>query len=377
MAGILAVIIVLLIYGTLYPWVFVARNLPASPLYILFHSWDADLRQPRILADVAINLAIYMPLGWSAYLVLRRLRSRVLRVLLPVLLGTLLSATLEMAQLFTLSRNCSGVDWLNNTLGSALGVAAGFTFRRILPGPQPRDRGALALLVCGVAYLVFPLFPILHRDELAARALAYLQPSLISPVAVLTALAAWFAAGQLLIRASVRRPLVWLCILLCLQPLQVAIVGRTPTLAGLAGGLLAVLLFALGGRMPNAARISAILLLLAITIEGLSPFSFAAPQPFLWIPFSGLLNTPQQMAFIIVLRKLFLYGTTVWMLNRCGLSFVRAGASVTILLAAIELVQTRIPPHLPEITDPLLGVLSTFALSTLARRQAKPTRLAR
>ena len=65
------------------------------------------------------------------------------------------------------------------------------------------------------------------------------------------------------------------------------------------------------------------------------------------------------------------------MLNRCGLSFVRAGASVTILLAAIELVQTRIPPHLPEITDPLLGVLSTFALSTLARRQAKPTRLAR
>ena len=381
MAAILAVVIVLLIHGSLYPWKFVARDLPASPLYILFHSWDADLRQPRVLADIAINLVIYMPLGWTAYLFLRRLPSNVLRVLLPVLLGASLSATLEMLQLFEPSRNCSSVDWLNNTLGTALGVAAGAAFRRILPGPQTQDRGAMALLVCGIAYLIFPLFPILHGDQLAARALAYLQPSLITPVAVLTPFAAWFAAGQLLLFAGVRRPLVWLSILLCLQPLQVAIMGRTPTVAGLAGGILALLLFAFGGRMPQAARVSAILVLLAITVEGLSPFSFAAPHPFVWIPFSGLLNTPQQTAFILFLRKLFLYGTAVWMLHACGLgrglSFVPAGAAVTILLASIELLQTRIPPHVAEITDPLLAVLCALAFSTLARHRAKPACLAR
>jgi VanZ family protein len=372
LAGILAVVIILLIYGTLYPWVFVARDLPASPLYILVHTWAVDLSQPLKLFDIALNLAIYMPLGTFAYLTFRRIPSRALRALTPVVLGALLSGTLEMTQLFVPSRQCSAVDWFANTLGTALGVAAGFAFRRIVPATHSRDRGALALLVCGVAYLTFPLFPILHRDEISARALAYMQPSLISPVAVLSALAGWFAAGQMLLCVGVRRPLVWLSLLLCLLPLQVAIMGRTPTLASLAGGLLALLLFSFGGRMPQAARASAILVLLAIVIEGLSPFSFAAPQPFVWIPFSGLMNTPQQIAFIIVLRKLFLYGTAVWLLHICGLSFVRAGTAVSILLAAIELLQTRIPPHVPEITDPLLAVLCSFALSTLARHRAKP-----
>jgi VanZ family protein len=148
----------LIVYGSLYPWVFEARQLPASPLYILLHSWDdASHRDRLFLFDIAVNIAIYVPLRMSACLALR-LRSRVLEV---VALGTVLSASLEMAQLFTSKRVCSSVDLVNNIVGSGLGVVAGFVFTKIVAIPvrgpgvsRPRPWGGGAVVLSGIVSAV-------------------------------------------------------------------------------------------------------------------------------------------------------------------------------------------------------------------------------
>jgi VanZ family protein len=185
--GFLIAVVVLIVYGSLYPWAFEARHLPASPLYILLHSWDANLQDRRFLFDVAVNIAIYIPLGMSAYLALRRFKSHALEILLPVALGTLLSASIEMAQLFTPHRQCSAVDLVDNILGSVFGVIAGFAFTQIAdvpatgPGLRIRDRSAVALLFCWVSFQLFPLFPILSLSILRAKFSAFIHAPFISP----------------------------------------------------------------------------------------------------------------------------------------------------------------------------------------------------
>ena len=126
--GILIAVVLLIAHGSLYPWEFTARHLAASPLYVLLHSWGANVYDRRFLFDMAVNVAVYIPLGMSAYLAFRRFKSVALEFLAPVALGALLSASMEMLQLFTPHRQCSAIDLVNNTLGSGGGMLDGFAF---------------------------------------------------------------------------------------------------------------------------------------------------------------------------------------------------------------------------------------------------------
>src|SRR5579871_942555 len=103
---ILVIVVALIVYGSLYPWQFQARYYQESPLWILLHSWPT--RFDRFLAwDVSINIALYLPLGIFAFLSLSKRFAPALRVGLPLLLGLLLSSSIEMIQLFDDSRMCS------------------------------------------------------------------------------------------------------------------------------------------------------------------------------------------------------------------------------------------------------------------------------
>ena len=342
-----------------------------SPLYILLHSWELNLHDRRFLFDIAVNIAIYIPLGMSAYLALRRFQSRALAVVAPIAIGTLLSATVEMAQLFTPHRQCSAVDLVDNILGSALGVLAGLALTQVAnipatgPGFRVRDQSAVALLFCWVASLLFPLFPLLYLNTWRVKLLTFIHAPL-SPVPILLDAAEWFAVGRLLWAAGARSPIRWLLVLLLLVPVQFAIVNRSPMPSDFVGAALAALLFGGFGKRPGADRFAGIALLLALTLRGLEPFHFeGTAQPFEWIPFQGVLTSEWQDAIPILLGKLFQYGASIWLLYRGGLALMRAAAIVIVVTAAIEGLQTRIPGHVAEITDPLLAVMLCLGLRAL------------
>ncbi|MFQ5411498.1 MAG: VanZ family protein [Phycisphaerae bacterium] len=89
------------------------------------------------LPDIFANIAIYMPFGAVAYVVLRRLnRGRWVSGGLTVLLAGLFSFGIEQAQYFVQSRVCAWSDVLSNSLGAWLGMM-GFgiwhgEFRRVV-----------------------------------------------------------------------------------------------------------------------------------------------------------------------------------------------------------------------------------------------------
>ena len=370
--GLLTLIIVLLIYGSLYPWHFASRQLDHTPVYILLHSWEV-FEGRRFISDVVINIAIYVPLGMSAYLAFRRYRSSLIAVFAPIALAAILSGCVEMLQIFTPGRDCSTIDLIDNILGSALGVAAGVAFVRLTDFPlRPQyrlpDKVAVALLLTWGAWLLFPFYPALWLAIFRAKGHAFIHGPVFDPMRVLTAAAVWFSAGRLLQALDLRKTRIILAILLLLLPIQFGVAERFPVPSDWTGALLGVAAFWVFGLQNHSDRWAAGMLLIVVTAVGLFPFRFFDQrQKFYWMPFLGALNNNWQTSLNILLGKLYEYGAAIWLLTRSGVKLWRAAALVAVLLASIEAAQTFSPGHVAEITDPLLAVLLGIGFAVLRR----------
>jgi 8-oxo-dGTP diphosphatase len=279
MRRILIGLILIIVYGSLYPWHFV--RWPQGAVLAWPHTLDAG--------DVLVNILLYIPLGACAYWAFEKQRPAS-RFLAPVALALLLSTSMELLQAFEPARSSEASDVLSNTGGAAIGMllAAFFPLR---PSPE------LFLLACWMGHLQF------------------------------FGSAGWPAecAGWLiLVSASMpQRTLRW-------------------------RGPLAVACY------------------LAILFRGLSPFHFvSAAAPFHWVPFEGfiLANRPQVLPMLFA--KLFWYSAAVWVLRRIHLPWMVAGAAAASFLAAIEVAQRHIPPHVSEITDPLMALLLAAAFAAI------------
>ena len=105
---------------------------------------------------------------------------------------------------------------------------------------------------------------------------------------------------------------------------------------------------------------------LALLLRGLAPFKFAsAAAPFDWVPFEGFLVSNWEQMMPMLVAKLFWYGAAVWVLRRVNLPWMVAGAAAASFLAAVELAQRHIPPHVSEITDPLMALLLAAAFAAI------------
>jgi hypothetical protein len=308
----------------------------------------------------------------SAYLAFRRTRSRLVALAGPVVLGALLSASIEMIQLYVPGRHCSTLDLVNNILGSALGVAAGIAFVAITglpttPDLRVRDRNAVVLLFCWVGFLLFPLMPSLSIPGLRNEIAVFIHGRIFAPIPLFVAFAEWFAVGRLLAAAGAKPTPLWMVGLFALAPAQFMILDHSPAPTDFEAPLIAILAFLLCSRARWADCAAGAMLLVATAVRALTPFHFAAfTQPFSWIPFSGFLLNSWQTSVSILLGKVFQYGASVWLLGRSQFGLLGATVVVVVVLAAIELLQTRMSAgHVPEITDPLLAILLGLAFSVL------------
>ena len=136
--------IFLIIYGSLYPWHFYARELPANPVWMLLHSW------PEHYSDVVINILLYAPLGMFGFLSMSGTRRKAVAVGAPIGIGFALSCSMELLQLFDLGRDSGALDVVSNTVGAAVGVGCGALFERY------RASGSLLLPICFGVHEVLP-----------------------------------------------------------------------------------------------------------------------------------------------------------------------------------------------------------------------------
>jgi VanZ family protein len=381
---VLILIVVMIVYGSLYPWRFAPVHLAANPLWILLHSWGPQpLRY--LLRDAIVNVALYIPLGFAAHSAFRNSRLPGFGIYGPVLLGTLLSTAMELMQLLEPVRHTSIADVITNVIGTGFGVMAGLLFetlassgdsrkRRHSPDKAP-DRGALMLAFGWVAWILFPLFPVISRFELSRKLAVFEHARLIDPVLLVSTAASWYAGGLLLAAAGVRISRAWFALTLLAIPAQFLVVERQPLPSLALGAIAGVVLFAACHRARTPTKTEAWIFLAVILFRGLSPFHFVAEaKEFNWTPFVATLLGDWQSAAGTLIEKIFYYGTAVWLLRAAGLRLMLSVIVVATVLASIEIMQIHLPGRTPEITDPVLAILLGFVLAMLSRPQrVEPT----
>ncbi len=357
MPGLLLLVVGLIVYGSLYPWQFdFGRHVNAWRL--LLDSWPGTFTR-YVARDIALNVLLYVPLGVTAFLALRRKR-RWTAVAASVALGAALSCGMELLQAYDDHRTTSLLDLTTNTIGTAAGAMFALMFApatELLRRRARRFAGAGALLaLLWIGFQLYPFFPIFSTYRVRV------SPAAVSPVEIYAAAAGWFAFGLAIEACVGRLNGGWLAVAMLAVPLRFFIVTRTVHW----NDLLAIpVALGLWWAIVPARRMRAGLwiVLTAVLLRELAPFHWTArAAAFSWIPFTPSLESNWDGAIVIVLRKAFEYGAAVWLLHAARWRYARAGACVAAALFVLELLQRHLPGRTPETTDAVLALLMSLAL---------------
>jgi VanZ family protein len=269
-----------ILYLSLYPWKFV----PNPGLRTL--GW-LPLVDRRAMLDALLNVVFYMPLGAAAFASLRRGAGAFIAA---VAFGTLVSFTVEWAQLFIPTRVGNLADLFCNGVGTFLGAAVAFVATSYPFASRARVLYAPGVLLVGL-WAAWQAFLFLPQSGPVID---------VSHEIVGLLILALLLTGQR-IRVTAPLLLIWL-IAEELRPFQF----RTP------------------------------------------------PQPFWWLPFESWFTGSVDTYYGILFGKLFLYTGILWVERRSGMRWIWSLVAPGTILFAGELAQRYLPGRTPETTDLVL-----------------------
>ncbi|MHC4341212.1 MAG: hypothetical protein ACYSX0_13495, partial [Planctomycetota bacterium] len=147
--------------------------------------------------------------------------------------------------------------------------------------------------------------------------------------------------------------------------LEVLIVRNAVSANNVAGAALALALWLLFFRFAKPGVV-ALLLAAMLVVVGLWPFEArGSPAAFHFVPFHGFLAGSMYVNTAVLLEKIFLYGSLVWLLRETGARLMTAAVLATLLATVIELGQIHFAHHTPEITDTLMIPLLATVIGIL------------
>jgi glycopeptide antibiotics resistance protein len=363
-------IVLIILYGSLFPFDFRAAGGPLAAIdHLLLHAWTPESLS---FANVVSNVLLYVPLGFALTCAAASRMGRAGALALAISLGALLSIGVELAQHFLPSRVTDLPDVLTNTTGTVLGGLVGvLSWHRGQGwrGRRPRVADPIAFMLAGawIAGRLWPFAPTLNLDHVKNALKPLLLHFDVVPIEVLRHGTGWLTFAVLL-QAAIpgRLARTFAVTAMFLGPfVGIAVVGSTITASSVLGAWLAVVAcLALSSRSTNAiACVLAILLTATILGVALAPYAFAeTSRPFDWIPFRDYVDSSILGASSAFLSRVFLFGSAVWAVARTGLGLPVAGAMVTALLLAIGWAQMHLPGQPAGITDAIIALCVTLAM---------------
>jgi glycopeptide antibiotics resistance protein len=195
----LAVIVALILYVSLFPFEFAAARTDWSTA-LRSMTWARASR-----SDMFNNVLLYAPLGFCLALLLEPRLGRLTGLLGAAVGGAALSLTMELTQASIAPRVPSLTDLSLNAAGTALGAAAGSAWHafgsRIAPQGNPRSRSRTVAITIVALWLLQRLWPLVPEPGLSQVKRA-VRP-LLEPQFSLAEIAAYFVAWLIVAQALV------------------------------------------------------------------------------------------------------------------------------------------------------------------------------
>jgi VanZ family protein len=360
-----AIVIALIIYGSLYPFEFRVPIEGAGALDTLLGSWSAIPGR----TDFVANILFYMPLGYSGVLLLRNQHRFELCLLLVAVGGTGLSVTMELAQYFDVGRVTSATDVYANALGTVIGGVGALCFFEGWGFPLLEEAAArpipAALIAAWIGYRLYPYVPTadFHKYWNALKPLVH-NPNL-SLYDVYRNTVIWLTIFSLI--ESITAKYFWLFIFVAgVFVGRVLIVDAVLTPGEVVGASVAFCLWPIVDRLPSERRSLILILLLgsAVVVERLQPFDFQFPaRSFGWLPFRSLMLGSLGTDVMSFFEKSFFYGSLIFLAVEAGWSLRLAAIIVAGSLAATSWAETYLPGRSAEITDAVLALLLAVGMA--------------
>ncbi len=376
----------LIVYGSLYPFNFKPDAIEGGILQAMRQmSWARAGRGDRIS-----NVLLYLPLGFCLFLWLNSRFHRGASMLLATALGTALSLSVEIAQVYVSSRVSSLMDLSLNCAGTALGATVGLAWsmlNRLLHQPlhaekPAADPGAAIILFTWLAWRFVPLVPQVDLGKLKAALQPLFDPK-FDPATVFIYLTCWLVVSQA-VAALASRPrrlemLLLLIAAVLLGSLLLADQAFVP--AELLALLLLLPMLLVTHRLRPQPRRAALVLAVAavLIIDTLAPFDFSRSMsrfdfwPFMaWFGVDPLLSL-QAFDWAALCGKLFLFSALIWAIKEWGTTTRFAAGFVICMVLAIEALQLWLPHQEASIADPLLAAGTGWLMQFFYRRlQPRP-----
>lgn len=380
----LLIVAALIVYGSLYPFNFKPDAISGGVLEAVRElSWARAGRGDRIS-----NVLLYLPLGFCLYLWLSDRWQRGIAVLAATLVGSLLSLTMEVAQVYISIRVPSLTDLALNCAGTFIGAGLGLAWSLIgglmrLPTraePTTRDPSALLLIGLWLAWRWAPFVPHFDLAKLKAALRPLFNPEL-QLASVLVFLTCWLVVTQalavLVSRPRMLESLLALIAAVLVGRLVVANQAFVPAelLALLA--LLPVLVLMYWMRPAPKRWLLLAAMLMVFVHERLAPFDFGdtAAQFDLW-PFlhdfrQGWVAGWLAIDWVALFGSMFLSGALLWTLLNCGMPLAWAAGAMLALVLGTEALQLWLPERTGSITDPVLAAIVAALFRYTRRRQRR------
>jgi len=364
-------------YGSLYPFDFSVPVAGPGPVHVLLATWANKPGR----GDFLSNILLYTPLGFFGALTFTDNWRLVRRFLTTILLGAILSISVELAQYYV-GRDTQATDVYANVLGTAVGALAGVIFgapRHWGLASAIVDHRIPALLVLAwAAYRLYPFVPTIDLHKYWNT----LKPLLFTPRTsgydLFRHTAIWLTIFILLSKVAAERRMLLIPIFACTVLFsKILIISTSLSVAEVGGALVAYCLWMVLYPYSRAYVVVGLVLFGATVIaQRLEPFQFTAyPVPFGWIPFRSFMYGSINVDVLSFLEKFFLYGSSIWLLTEAGISNRSATGIVAGTLFATSIAETYLPHRSAEITDALmaLAIGSIFALIREHDRSRTPT----
>jgi VanZ family protein len=371
-ASLLAVIVFLIVFGSLYPFIFAADE--TSPIDLLRGlSFAGSTR-----SDVAANVLLYLPLGACLAWLLSPRFGGPAAVTAATLAAAFLSFAIEFAQLYETRRVASLADLASNAAGAFAGACFALAIARTRYRLNSsrfagllRHPVAAALLLSWIGYRLAPFAPVVDPGKWAQSFEPLAGSGWFAPAAALPQLLAWLVLVLVCGRLAPGRPFAVVA-----AAMGVVLAGRV-LFAGMSlepaeiTGMAAALALSrplLRLPLPQAAAGLAAALIALIAIQGLVPFDFQLAQDrFALLPFGESLTQYRATNLSDTFLRCFTNGALVWLLALSGLSVLAATSLGAGVVFSIEFLQPWLPGQTAEITDPLLAVCAGGLIAVFER----------
>lgn len=304
-----------MVYGTTIPFNFRLDGVAGRMSRINWHPLGLNHGNVSV-GDLLQNILLFIPFGFLGFISIARKESRLpLKIGILVLMGASLSAFVEFLQLYSLTRWTAVSDVLFNSLGTALGAAAGVLlkswvygikttprFRRLMDAPSAFPALVFAGLAAGGAWEPFDfaleMGAVLGKGGAILRDpfdLSWPDDELATFIRFL--LASLFAC-RLAAEAGTARParaMVPILVLAAvgLEATQIIILSRAPTFQDAVTASLGVAAGGIAFGFPGFREhpwkwgaVGALAVAASAAMAGLHPFRFQeAYSGFNWTPF--------------------------------------------------------------------------------------------